>query len=94
MSNSDLSIWDEDSMPEYDAWYDIVIALDMTIPELEGWLEGCKKEAWVFEKLAEYENREKNLAMARYFWRRTDTLKSYIRQLNKYLDDEIDAEEC
>lgn len=88
----DLSIWDADTISEYDEWRDLIEVLDMTLPEIEGWLEACKREAWVHEKLAKYREEdgdgEQNLAIARYFWRRVERLREHLKQLEHDLDEE------
>lgn len=83
----DLSLWEDDGMPDYDTWAIIVNELDMVLAELYQWRDTCKREAWIYEKVAKHENSEKNLVMARYFWRRTDTLSRYIKRMEKELDD-------
>jgi hypothetical protein len=50
----DLSLWEGDALPDYEAWVAMVHELDMTIVELEGWRDTCKREAWVYEKMAKH----------------------------------------
>jgi hypothetical protein len=45
--------------------------------------ECCKREAWVHEKTAKYENREDNLILSRYFWRRAQRFKEIAEQEEK-----------
>lgn len=73
-------------MPDYSEWLDMVNYFDMTVPEQKGWLEACKEQAFVTEKVAKHENKEVNLAVARYFWRRVEKLNSYIKRLEADLD--------
>jgi len=84
-----LSIWEGDGLPDYDDWtYLADDSLGMTMSELRGWLDSCKREAWVHEKCAKHEDPERNLAIARYFWRRHEKLKSYIDKLESELDED------
>jgi len=87
----DLSVWEADDFLDYTEWKKVVQELDMTAPEIEGWLDACKKEAWVHEKLSKYENKDRNLAIARHFWRRSNSITAYKKQLEAELDKEIDA---
>lgn len=88
----DLSIWEGDGLPDYDTWEAMVADFDLTMPEIEGWLEACKREAWVREKVAKYEDRDRNLATARYFWRRVEKLREYAKKLEEQLDNELEEE--
>src|SRR3954467_2412383 len=81
-----LSIWEGDSLPDYDDWFSFVNALDMTTTEITGWIETCKREAWVHEKVAKHEDREWNIAVARFYWRRVDVLRNYLKRLEEELD--------
>jgi len=91
MPKKDLSIWEGTGLPDYEDWHMFSVdSLDMTQPEIEGWIEACKKEAWVHEQMGkrEDEHQEYNKAVARYFWRRCDTLRDYLKILEKDLDDD------
>ena len=98
MTERDLTIWEGDGLPSYDDWVDLTDELNMTGPELDAWLDGCKREAWVREKMSKYPNdseeydKEWQLAVVRYFWRRVDTLKGYIARRNRELDQQLDRE--
>ena len=87
----DPSIWQGDGLHDYGEWYDMVSYFDITMPELQGWLNACTSEAWVREHLAKYEDTEMNLDIARYFWRRVEKLRTYIKGLESELDDESDS---
>jgi hypothetical protein len=91
-----LAIWEGDGLPEYDEWRDMVLAFDLTDPELEGWLEACKTEAWVRERMARHtegEERDWTLAVCRYYWRRVSTLTDYIKRHNSQTDEEIEDDD-
>lgn len=91
MAKKDLSMWREGPcLPEYDDWVILINHLEMTLPEIEGWINSCKKEAWVHEKLARLEDQERNTAVARYFWERTNLLIEYKKRLEKSLDQEVE----
>jgi hypothetical protein len=86
MPETDLSLWEGDGLPDYEDWLLLTDELGMVGPELEEWLRACKREAWVHEHLAKYENKEWNLAVTRYFWRRVEKLNSYIKRMEAELD--------
>jgi hypothetical protein len=66
---------------------------NFTEPELEGWYESCKAQAWINEQMAKHmdDGAEKaiRIAIARYFWRRADR----IRRLTKKAIEEVESEE-
>jgi predicted metal-dependent hydrolase len=96
---TDLTIWEGDGLPDYDDWLWSVEELNLTTPELEGWLKSVKREAWIREKMSKYPSEsekydnEWQLATCRYFWRRYETLKSYIARWSRELDQQLDREE-
>lgn len=51
--------------------------------EVQALVDANKREAWVHEKTAKYENREDNLTMARFYWRRTERLRALVKELEK-----------
>ena len=81
----DLSVWEGDGLPDYDDWSYFVNVLEMTTAEQQGWLEVCKREAWVREKMVKHDtddhSREWQLAVCHYFWRRVTKLSQYIKRL-------------
>jgi hypothetical protein len=95
---TDLTIWEGDGLPSYEQWKEIVDTLVMTTAEQEAWLDGCKREAWVREKMSKYDtgsekfDSEWHLATCRYFWRRVDTLKKYITRYSQELDKQLDRD--
>jgi hypothetical protein len=98
MSERDLSIWEGDGLPSYELWLDNISDLNLTTPELEGWLSAVKSEAWIREKMSKHVeddskfDTEWHLATCRYFWRRYQTLKGYIERCSRELDQSLDRE--
>lgn len=82
-----MSAWDGDGINNEDE-EDIDYAIDVLgfIPDEILAIEAyCRREAWVHEKTAKYENKEKNLEIARYFWRRAHKFKELAKELNERL---------
>lgn len=89
-----LSIWEGDGLPDtYEEWASLTNRLGMVLPEISEWLVACKREAWVHEKSARYDDdseRDRNIAIARYFWRRTERLNGYMKLMKEELDKDIE----
>jgi hypothetical protein len=76
-------IWEGDGLPEDDEEALDLFAL-LFAYEIEAIIEATKREAWVREKVAKYEDRPESLLMAQFFWRRVE----HLRHLAK-LDEEL-----
>lgn len=87
-----LSVWDGDGLPGYNDWRTFISVLDMTTVEIEGWIDSTKREAWIREKTAKHEWHDWNIAVARYFWRRTEMLIRYLKVLNAEMDEDSEPE--
>jgi len=69
-------LWEGDGITDDpDLLTDAISDLGLLPLELRALEEVCKREAWVSEKAAKYENREDNLILSRYFWRRAQRFK-------------------
>lgn len=55
--------------------------------EVKALADACKMEAWVREKTAKHEDREDNLVIARFWWRRTERLLAVVKTLDKITDE-------
>lgn len=79
-------VWDGDGISEDEE--DLEFALEDLglLPfEVIALEEACKREGWIHEKLAKYENHDRNIAISRYFWRRAQRFKEIAKVMDKDL---------
>ena len=88
---SDLSIWNGDGLPEDDDEA-LDIFLDLFDFEIDEIIDACKRTAWVHEKTAAHEDYDANIAMARFFWRRTARWIELRKQYEQQMKDAHDTD--
>lgn len=78
--NFDPTIWEGDGLPKNDEdALDLIATLELFEFEVEALIHVCKREAYVHEKVAKYENKEWNLTFARFAWRRVERWTALLK---------------
>jgi hypothetical protein len=85
----DPAIWEGDGLPEDDEdALDFIGALELFDFEIEALIHVCKREAYVHEKVAKYENKEWNLTFARFAWRRVERWTALLKLYEEQQEEE------
>lgn len=81
-----IEAWEGDGLPDYPE--DFIEALGFLPVEMDAMYEVCKREGWILERLAHYEDADRNKAMSAYFWRRAQRWKELATDMRARIDRE------